>query len=119
MVQGGAFNRMPVSRVIHCLIRHFPSLLVAEFLLHVLSASLLSRQFHLEANGLTRDDLSRHAIKNAVLAVPPVHEQENICRWIKETATLDAVIGNLRGTRPLRHVLSFREENQAFRWWSP
>jgi type I restriction enzyme, S subunit len=34
------------------------------------------------ANGVTRYGLSKHAIKNAVIPVPPVQEQEAICRWI-------------------------------------
>jgi predicted ATPase len=33
----------------------------------------------------------------------------------KEAASLDIVVHNPHGTQPLRHVLAFREENQAFR----
>jgi len=43
-----------------------------------------------------------------------------VCEWIwkgtpKEAASLDVVVHNPSGIQPLRHVLTFREESQAFR----
>ncbi len=64
------------------LIRPIQSHLVGEFLFHAFAVPALARQFHMAANGVTRYGLSKHAIKNAVIPVPPVQEQEAICRWI-------------------------------------
>jgi type I restriction enzyme S subunit len=68
------------------LIRPVPSLLVGEFVFRALSAPILARQFHVAANGVTRYGLSKHSIKNAVIPVPPVQEQEAICRCIVDHA---------------------------------
>ena len=36
------------------------------------------------ATGVTRFALSKHDVKNAVIPLPPVPEQEAICRWIAD-----------------------------------
>jgi type I restriction enzyme S subunit len=78
------------------LIRPALSRLVGEFLFHALSTPVLAQQFHVAANGVTRYGLSKHAIKNAVIPLPPVPEQEAICRQIVDhlkpiTASMERV----------------------------
>jgi type I restriction enzyme S subunit len=53
-----------------------------EYLFHAFCAPSLARQFSVAANGVTRYGLSKHAIKTAIVTVPPIKEQRAICEWI-------------------------------------
>jgi type I restriction enzyme S subunit len=66
------------------LIRSDQNLLIGEYLFQAFSTPVLARQFSIAATGVTRYGLSKHAIKNAVFLLPPLNEQEQICRWIKD-----------------------------------
>lgn len=57
---------------------------LGEFLFRAISSTRLSEQFHVLANGVTRFALSKHDVKNAVIPLPPVDEQQEICRWISD-----------------------------------
>jgi type I restriction enzyme S subunit len=64
------------------LIRSNPSQLLGEFLFRAFSAPLLARQFHVAADGVTRYGIAKHAIKHCVVLIPPLQEQDTLCRWI-------------------------------------
>jgi type I restriction enzyme S subunit len=64
------------------LIRPDPALATGEFLFRAFTAPTLARQFHIAATGVTRYGISKHAIKDAVLALPDLEEQATITRWI-------------------------------------
>jgi type I restriction enzyme S subunit len=55
---------------------------IGEFLFHAIGSSRVAEQFHVLATGVTRFALSKHDVKNAVIPLPPVDEQREICRWI-------------------------------------
>src|SRR6185437_8433635 len=64
------------------LVRPVPQRVIGEFLFRAIGSARIAQQFHVLANGVTRFALSKHDVKNAVLPLPPVGEQEVICRWI-------------------------------------
>jgi type I restriction enzyme S subunit len=56
-------------------------------------ADSLNDQFKLSANGVTRFGLGQYAMKNAVIAVPPLKMQRRIAAFLDEkTAHIDALI---------------------------
>ncbi|MEG9430794.1 restriction endonuclease subunit S [Terriglobus sp. ADX1] len=56
-------------------------------------ADSLNDQFKLSANGVTRFGLGQYAMKNAVIAVPPLKTQRKIAAFLDEkTAQIDALI---------------------------
>lgn len=66
------------------LIRPDPFAIRSEFLYRAFTSPLLLRQFNIAATGVTRYSLSKFDIKNAVFPLPPLDEQDTICRWIDE-----------------------------------
>lgn len=64
------------------LIRPYHQYVESEFLFRSFTAKNLTWQFYVAANGVTRYGLSKHSIKNAIILLPPVNEQLNICHWI-------------------------------------
>jgi type I restriction enzyme S subunit len=66
---------------------------LGEFLFRTIGSARIAQQFHVLATGVTRFALGKHDVKNAVIALPPVAEQETICRWISdECQPLDEAI---------------------------
>ena len=65
------------------LLRPIPGKIQGEFLFHALGSVRIAEQFHVLATGVTRFALSKHDIKNAVIPLPSVEEQDSICRWIE------------------------------------
>jgi len=53
-----------------------------EFLFRALSAPQIEYQSNISANGVTRYGLSKYAIKNVLVPMPPINEQEEICKFI-------------------------------------
>jgi type I restriction enzyme S subunit len=66
------------------LLRPTPDRVGGEFLFRVIGSARISRQFHILATGVTRFALSKHDVKNAVLPLPPIGEQEAICQYITD-----------------------------------
>ena len=66
------------------LLRPVPDRVLGEFLFRAIGSARTARQFHVLATGVTRFALGKHDVKNAIIALPPVAEQEAICRWIAE-----------------------------------
>ena len=75
------------------LLRSRKAMLNGAYLFRALQSPALAYQFHIAANGVTRYGLSHHAIKSALLPIPPLPEQaaivcyldhadERICRYI-------------------------------------
>ena len=64
------------------LLRPFANVLVGAYLLRALQSKGLAHQFHVEAKGVTRFGLSHVGIKSVWLAVPPLHEQDAIVRFL-------------------------------------
>lgn len=50
-----------------------------EFLLRCFQDRLLVTQLHIQANGITRYGLSQQAIKDCLVPMPPLNDQQNIC----------------------------------------
>ncbi|WP_232729531.1 restriction endonuclease subunit S [Herbaspirillum huttiense] len=67
-----------------CLLRPQPDRVLGEFLFRAISSARTAQQFHVLATGVTRFALSKHDVKNAVIALPPVEDQRAICRWITD-----------------------------------
>ena len=75
------------------LIRPEPKHVLGEFLFRAIGSARIAQQFHVLATGVTRFALGKHDVKNAVVALPPVEEQQSICRWITdECQPLDEAI---------------------------
>jgi type I restriction enzyme S subunit len=56
--------------------------LLGSYLFRALQSRGVSTQLHIEANGVTRFGLTRGAIKNVLLALPPLPEQAAIVRFL-------------------------------------
>ena len=52
------------------------------YLLRAIQSKPVSYQFHVEAKGITRYGLGQHAIKSALLPLPPLQEQRQIARFL-------------------------------------
>ncbi|MEN9901568.1 MAG: type restriction enzyme subunit [Pseudomonadota bacterium] len=57
---------------------------LGEFLFRAIGSARIAQQFHVLATGVTRFALSKHDVKNAVIALPPIEEQQAICKWIDD-----------------------------------
>ena len=66
------------------LLRPTQGTLAGEFLFRALTVSRIAQQFHIAATGVTRFGLSKHDVKNAMFPLPPLDEQDRICRWIED-----------------------------------
>jgi type I restriction enzyme S subunit len=66
------------------LLRPIPNRVLGEFLFRAIGSTRTAQQFHVLATGVTRFALGKRDVKNAVIALPPVAEQETICRWITD-----------------------------------
>lgn len=66
------------------LLRPVPDRVLGEFLFRAIGSARTAQQFHILATGVTRFALGKHDVKNAVIALPPVEEQQAICRWITD-----------------------------------
>ena len=79
------------------LLRPLKAVLNGAYLFHSLQSSAIASQFHLAANGVTRYGLSHHAIKSALLPIPPLAEQAAIAAYLdKETSAIDAAMARAR-----------------------
>jgi len=65
------------------LLRPFAQHLRGDYLFRALQTPAVSRQFHVEANGVTRYGLSHAAIKSTWLFLPPLPEQAAIVRFLE------------------------------------
>ena len=64
-------------------------MLNGAYLFYSLQSSTIAYQFHLAANRVTRYGLSHHAIKSALLPIPPLAEQAAIAAYLdKQTAAM-------------------------------
>ena len=63
-------------------LRPFKSSLDGRFLFRALQSSMVSSQFHVSANGVTRYGLTHQAIKSVLLPLPPLAEQAAIARYL-------------------------------------
>lgn len=89
------------------LIRPDQSPVTGEFLVRALMGPTLARQFHAAATGVTRYGISKHAIKNAILALPEPDEQVRVARWIRgRLMSLD--VAEERARRQIALVREYR-----------
>ena len=87
------------------LLRPLRGLLNGAYLCRALQTPAVTYQFHTGANGVTRYGLSHHAIKSALLPLPPVIEQIAIVRYLdKSIADIDTAISRAR------HQIEFVQE---------
>ena len=90
------------------LLRPSQTLLNGAYLFRALQCPAITCQFHMAANGVTRYGLSHHAIKSALLPVPPFPEQVAIVEHLdKATADIDAAID--RTHREIELMREYRE----------
>jgi len=79
------------------LLRPEPDRVRGEFLFRAIGSARIAEQFYVLATGVTRFALSKHDVKNAVIPLPPVNEQDMICHWITdECQPLDEAIQRAR-----------------------
>ena len=64
------------------LLRPYKSVMTGAYLLRALQAPMISAQFHIQANGVTRYGLTQNAIKNVRLPLPPLPEQRAIAAYL-------------------------------------
>lgn len=90
------------------LLRPIPTRILGEFLFRSISAARISEQFHVLATGVTRFALSKHDVKNALILLPPIEEQNAICKWIREEcSTLEQAIQ--RATEEIKLIREYRD----------
>jgi type I restriction enzyme S subunit len=90
------------------LLRPVPDRVLGEFLFRAIGSARTAQQFHVLATGVTRFALGKHDVKNAVIALPPVEEQQAICRWItEECQPLDDAI--TRTEEEIKLILEYRD----------
>lgn len=90
------------------LLRPIPERVLDEFLFRAIGSARTAQQFHVLATGVTRFALSKHDVKNAVIALPPIEEQQTICRWITdECQPLDGAIA--RAEEEIRLIREYRD----------
>jgi len=90
------------------LLRPVPDRVLGEFLFRAIGSARTAQQFHVLATGVTRFALGKHDVKNAVIALPPVAEQETICRWITdECQPLDGAIA--RAEDEIKLIREYRD----------
>ena len=81
---------------------------LGEFLFRAIGSARTAQQFHVLATGVTRFALGKHDVKNAVVALPPVEEQQSICRWItNECQPLDDAIA--RTEEEIKLIREYRD----------
>lgn len=85
---------------------------LGEFLFRAIGSARIAQQFHVLATGVTRFALGKHDVKNAILALPPLHEQAAICKWIvDECQPLDDAI--VRTEEEIKLIREFRDRQIA------
>lgn len=90
------------------LLRPVPDRVLGEFLFRSIGSARTAQQFHVLATGVTRFALGKHDVKNVVIALPPVAEQETICRWITdECQPLDDAIA--RAEDEIKLIREYRD----------
>ncbi|MBF0108688.1 MAG: restriction endonuclease subunit S [Magnetococcales bacterium] len=90
------------------LLRPDPEHLFGEFLFRSIGSARITEQFHVLATGVTRYALSKHDIKNAIIPLPPIDEQVDVCKWITDSCVpLDEAIQ--RSEDEIRLIREYRE----------
>ncbi len=90
------------------LLRPLQNRVIGEFLFCAIGSARTAQQFHVLATGVTRFALGKHDVKNAVVALPPVEEQQTICRWITdECQPLDGAIA--RTEEEIKLIREYRD----------
>lgn len=90
------------------LLRPVPHRVLGEFLFRSIGSTRTAQQFHVLATGVTRFALGKHDVKNAIIALPPVEEQQAICRWIvEECQPLDDAIA--RAEEEIQLIREYRD----------
>jgi type I restriction enzyme S subunit len=75
------------------MIRSIKNKITGEYLFNSFSSELISYQFRISANGVTRFGLSQGAIKNGIFPVPSIPEQLEICKYITSSSqNIDQII---------------------------
>ncbi|WP_200874767.1 restriction endonuclease subunit S [Mangrovibacter sp. MFB070] len=86
------------------LLRPIRERVCSEFLFYSIGSAHIAEQFHVLATGVTRFALSKNDVKNAVIPLPPVAEQQAICSWIAdECKPLDEAIQRAKDEIGLIH----------------
>ena len=81
--------------------------LKGPYLLRALQSQAVARQFYISANGVTRYGLSRQAIKDVMVPVPSLEEQEAIARSLDE-ATRDVTNAISRARNEIELLREYR-----------
>jgi len=75
------------------LIRPNHTIIDGEYLFRSFCANSINYQFRISANGITRYGLSQHSIKNALLIIPPITEQQTIVKYLNnKTRAIDSIL---------------------------
>lgn len=85
------------------LIRPNKDKIIGEFLYRCLASDVYNFQFQIAANGVTRYGLPKYAIDNAIIACPPINEQNFICEYLqKEDDKIFKLIDMLGGKESIK-----------------
>lgn len=70
--------------------------IMGDFLFRLLQSKKINDQFVNAANGVTRFGISTYPIKNSYLIVPPLEQQDIICKTLnQESSKIDLAIGKI------------------------
>ncbi|TAM90828.1 MAG: restriction endonuclease subunit S [Candidimonas sp.] len=90
------------------LLRPEPDLVLGEFLFRAITSTRTAQQFHVLATGVTRFALGKHDVKNVIIALPPINEQQAICNWItNQCQPLDDAIA--RANEEIKLIREYRD----------
>lgn len=86
--------------------------MLGEFLFRAIGSARIAQQFHVLATGVTRFALGKHDVKNAIIPLPPLDEQEAICaRIVYECQPLDDAI--TRAQDEIKLIREYRDRQIA------
>jgi len=75
------------------LIRPHNNEIIGDFLFRLLQSRKINDQFVVAANGVTRFGISTYPIKNSYLTLPPLDQQELICKYLNhQSSKIDLTI---------------------------
>jgi len=61
--------------------------IIGDFLFRLLQSRKINDQFVVAANGVTRFGISTYPIKNSYLTLPPLNQQELICKYLNQQSS--------------------------------
>ncbi len=79
------------------LLRPNQNRILGRYLFRALQSKILNQQFTINANGITRFGISTYPIKNSMIVIPSIEEQQKIANYLDEkTSKIDSTIQKIQ-----------------------